>query len=575
MSEYDTATFALGSKSMSDDLMSYSDVQWVYLNSIAQGSPNNSIQWNRPQSSDWIYWPSGFVMIPVSISTLTATTLAATSSINAPLSIGLKPAGTLSLIDKVNVQLNGRSFSQVATLHSVWMHLRNIFKYSRNYLELVGASMFKGRSMPALEVNHYYNNQTAAATLVVTQDQGHVTPALDRTEFNSLRSPLAYNRVLYERCMQAAFPSGLITQTTAATAGSLSNQNAAVNNTAVVQNVRQSRYLPSASNPAAGGVGGSYYLYCPIPLVELSDIFANLGLARNLGLNLTVFVNNCSGVGAPQSAAVTAAGSVYAHQNSTNGTFRNSSCPIMITDVGAATEGTGAATYDQGNISTATVQIGYDTGSVAFSELWLPICSPTPEQEKVLLANSERVVEYDDFVLQTASALAATASISLTPFASINSPKKLYILQFVDASAVTSACQPEFSVTSCAPYYSDAFQGLYNITVKVNNTPISNIVEQYNYQDFWKNVLPQSGIQAGLDCRLAAGLVSSDFWNMSKVFVFDLTRYCPSGVTVQLSVNASNNSNYASKLLFFVEQRFQTKVVMSAEKSDILTPQNI
>ncbi len=580
MSSFDTVAFDKGARSLMPDLLKFENLQYQYQQSVAVGTVNNAIQFQRAQAQDFVYYPAGFIMIPVTITTVTATTLAATSSINAPLSIGLKPAGGLSLIDRVNIQINGKPFSNSAPLHSVWVHLRNILRYSRNYLELVGGILLKGRSPPSLEVNCYDLNQIqdtndAVADFVVTCDNGHVTPSLDALINSSTTSPLRYNRVLYERCMSAAYPSGLVTTSVAATAGSLQNQNALANNVAVVQNVRQSRYLTSASNPAAGGVGGSYYMYCIVPLTEVGDVFSQLGIAQSLGVSITLFVNNCSTVGRGTTGAYTTAGVTWARQSSTSGTFRNSSCPVMLTDIGNATEGTGAATYAQGNVSTFTVQIGYDQGTAAYSELWLPVVTPTPDQLSALIENSKRTILYKDFLQSSVSAVSATGQLNTSIFQSVNSPKKLYVLQFVDASALTSGCQPELNMITCSPYYSDAFQGLYNINVKVNNIPINNVLLQYSYQNFLQNVLPASGIDAGMNPEDAAGLVSADFWNTSKLYVFDLTRACPSGQEVSLSIQATNTSNQASKFLFFVEQLCYTELSMTNQGSSILTFTNV
>lgn len=550
MSIFDTCTLLRGGKNKVNDLVNFSDVQWNYLLSQNTGSSNNIVTFTRPASADWVDWNSAFLMLPVTI--LTTNTNNTNTNVKAnPFCIGFKPAGALSLIDHVLLQLNGIQVGVQSPLQCVWQHLRNIFTFSYDWLQVAGPNFFLGKTLPEYEVNSYVN------TTVITSNSV-VTPAVDTIVWSSLLGPRGYNKCLYERIMSGGYPS----RYSASAAAAIDLPLTAAGQT------RHSYFVSAAGSAAADAASVYYQLYCPIPLPWVSDVFRSLGMARHISLNLQVYVNNVTGI-APTALAV---------GSTTTGSFKQNYCPIMLTTVGMAT----ADVAGNGGIKTASLTVGTTPASSSAttnvqSELWFATIRPTAQQEAELLASSSRVLEWDDYYFQSSvpfasSGVGASSSFSHNVWPSVSSPKKLYILGFMDASVDTGGTQPEIRQVSCAPHYSDAGFSLANISVKIDNQPISQQPEIYDYQDFVKNVLPNNGLNAGQEVGVMAGLCDRMFWDTSKVYVFDLTRNCPSGSTVALSVQATNQSQWATKLLYFCETRWKSALSMSPQTSALNAP---
>lgn len=295
-----------------------------------------------------------------------------------------------------------------------------------------------------------------------------------------------------------------------------------------------------------------FYFTRVIRLGDLSDIFAKLDFPiQNVRLFLQLNFNavtSCSWTQAPSTAnAAMGQGTTI---------MTNGVADIMLTSV----------VPNIASLSAITVAEQVGNTMANYTRIYVPQVQLSPKDNERLLRDQIRKVDFltvngFQYTNQTAQ-----SNFNQTLGTNFRRPVRMTVFMSLAAQASGMGNFQQFQLLQdpCGGYTWAPYVSLSNIVVSINNLPLSQFQQVYNFESFVENVLPEQ--KDNLDYSSSgAGLIGEDFWKANKVYVFDVSRTVinqPPNQLNSLSLQAKINSAQNLDLWVFIESLSSINVNM-------------
>lgn len=551
--------------------------RWIIISQASNQGPyaSNPCYFKKELSDQILGLDRAVVMMPYVIATTQRVGNAA-SFIGSPFFVAFKSAGSLTIVDRYILQVNNQTLTQNQNYAPIINNWRYLFSSSPDYHRTFGPAYLMGSELPATEVlsfgpnalstgvNGVYNcnliNVAASANL-----------ASDQIQVSILKGPRWCNRAFWSRCVNIGQPARL--------EGANANPDASTANNANLDN-RECVFQGVVADTVGGANGVRYTGWACIPLALMSDQFRGLGIRGWIGLNLTLFCNTCYNV-------EMAAGGLTMVNAGSNPV--GSMCPLMVSQAGATAA---AAAVNQpeynGNIQKVGVAFGcyglgpndgitqaggiqsLTTGGATYAELWAPEYKLTVNQMEEFLSAQRQVLEYFDHSFATNfPSVAANTTVSHTINGTLTSPRKLYMLLFPSKASLTNGVSAFETCIDNTPLYAGAQLKCINAVVTIEGNPIFPNQMQYGYQDFLTNVKENITTNAGLVGQFNPTLFTKDMWDVSRVYVYDTSRYVKAGTSVAVRIQWKNCNSVPVEPFYLIEQFFKGEITTAPGKTVI------
>ena len=330
-----------------------------------------------------------------------------------------------------------------------------------------------------------------------------------------------------------------------------------------------------------------YRAVIKLPLMFLHDIFDQLDYPMaGTNWNITLILNQVSSsvlnpsrafLAAAATTGVPASYSTFGNCSSTQFLSGGLTCPVIVSNVGAAqnlaTTGSLAApqivpTYGQfsGGIQSVSVFVGNapNSGTVPlgpgaflnqcflyYPVVGLPFNPLSRMAAEVGMSVYEKKVHYLDHMwIQSPNVYVPQQNAQWFITSDVVGLQYLLILPFIDVSAMGSGegVAPYSSCTTSEPGTMSPQASLTNFSIMVDD--FNYYVNPLNYTyETWLHALRQFLPNDGQDTIISGGLIDQQAWeNGYRVYAFDLSRAPVSKRAGKLFFNFTNNSPYTIQL---------------------------
>jgi len=499
-----------------------------------------------------------YITVPF-VTTLRNTGAAALPSVVNAQVAALK-CNTATIIDKVQIEINGKTIVTPSGYLSHWNNLRAMTEWSQDDVHKYGAtammypddiwSIGHGNGVVGAVRNGdgYYNNSTDKGALI------DVSGNISSVELN-------LNEGHVKRLL--ANPPHVVTSGASTNAlGWVS-----MNEGAAREICRQTgKGMTSCSNGAVTTDLASYYYLLRIRLVDIHPIFKELDLCANPQMKLTLYIN--TGVATIDVAGTNAMtlDSVVLNQGNT--------CPVMVTggntNSGLAPHLNGTATKLQlawgvlGNSLTPTANAG-QAFPYTTSRMYIPFYDLQPERAMEIVKQPVKKSRFLDYYVQSFKGQAGegvqpnqhNASFSLQMSASIKNAKYVALLPFANTKSGNFArahgTDQYASPFDSAPWTCQPGSAITNFNVQVGNKWIFNAGQNYDFEGFLNEFSKISALNGGLTHELSNGLIDEDKWSLGqRILVADVSRATEKDVPQSLLITGSNASTQGSDFICII-----------------------
>ena len=465
---------------------------------------------------------------------------------------GMK-CNTTTIIDKVQIEINGKSIITASGYLSHWNNLRAMTEWSADEINKMGASAFLYpddvssigflNTVPASSGDGYFNNATNATANLLTgtvtgpeifENTGYIKRVLSNP-------PVVANKDGAVSPMNWASCSS----TAAATISAQTGKGATV----------------LASGAAGTNLATFHYLH-RIRLVDIHPIFKEMDLVSNPQVKLTLYIN--TGVATVDVSATNAMSlnSVVLTQGNT--------CPVMISS-GASGNGmagvlNSTATQLQlawgvmGNALTTTASAAqyypYST-----TRLYLPFYDLKPEKALEIVKQPVKKCKFLDYYVQSFKGQAGLgvqpnsfgANFSFQMSNATKNAKYVALLPFANTAAVSGVptnyktavgIDQYASPFDSAPWTCQPGSCITNFNVQVGNKWVYNAAQSYDFQGFLDEFCKIGALNGAQTHEMANGLIDEDKWqNAQRILVADVSRITEKDVPNSILVSGTNSAS--------------------------------
>lgn len=545
------------------------DRQWEFVQSqSASYGSNNTIINTTPfaDRNDWFDYSSAFLQVPFEMKA-TADPTAGVGLYR----IGLKPAGYLSLIDRIQIQANNRNISLQNPMLSVYRHLVHMFDWSHNYLKVFGPIMGMGDELPDKEVlNQRFAPQDGTA--LTTFRANDVAPRQPYAQ-NTIDPP-ALNSAVGLTALGPGYTCPQLVMATRGAGGAFLPVNAAL-----FSRMLDTVYPVASESTYAASQGKNYVTQTSttsltytcnavIPLRFLHDFFDKLGAARNIGMVMTIYFNQT------QTGTNGLVVTVDTGLTTTSATVSGFSPIMCVQDVGPAPTTATPPVSTPVAATASVIRIGRDISSGGATPvlLWLPRLVLTAEQNNAL-RSYKKTIRFRDFTQAVNVGVASGSNFTYQIANGVYNCKRLYVLGYPGATALAAGWAQQGS--SYEPYYSTTGFALDNIRVLVNSQPIETIQISQGFRNFLENLGPNYSLNGNMNSSLTSGLYSKRCFDVAPIYMFDLSRYSQGKQASNVVLQATQSSLWAADLNCILEQEFQLDLDYSENACELSIIQNV
>ena len=470
---------------------------------------------------------------------------------------GLK-CNTASVIDRIQIELGGKTLVTPISYLSHWNNLRALTEWSDSDIKTHGASAMM---FPDDVVSIGFNNTTNAAGDGYINNSNNVAAVLAATNTALVEYPVNSGFVKRQLCNPMVISSNGVPINSVGWASTGAN---------AIKSLTTSSgkgAIVVGSGVASGNVITFYYML-RIRLVDIHPIFKTLDLCANPALKLTVYFNTGSSIINVDASKNMSLGSVSIVQGNV--------CPFMLS---SATSGSGMSSVLSTNASTLNLAWGVcqntltSTATAASyypystTRLWIPFYDLLPEKELELIKYPKKVCRYLDVATQIAKNLTG-AAVSTTGALNANfgiqmsgSQKNLkYVALMPFASSSVSGTTGNFSTITnidqamspfdSAPWTCQPGSNITNFQVQVGNQNVFNNPISYDFSGFLDEFQKISSLYGGMSHQLGCGLIDEDKWSYGqRIMLADVSRITSKDVPQSVLVSGTNASSQPSDFI--------------------------
>lgn len=464
--------------------------------------------------------------------------------------VGPKVAGALAWIDSLNIKIDNTIVSSSRPHLSLWNWLRYMFTTSYDAHLKLGPLLMMAPCQLEDELNGWVLRGDTPAVInhnssVRPGPTEYVAPLINDVTMTTA----CYNKALFMRCVQMAYPSQSehnVSQRNTFTAGANVAATAALTSSAV------------------------YTSYMYIPLQFLSDFFKQAGIIRGVGLKIQANITQVSNYNMTTVATTSAAvpneypGGVKVLPSSIK--CQAAIVPFQQTElannaiVGAAEALTGSVRgasqdyqqsgaavdpFAQSNSNLYNISAISPTNDVPV--LYLVKVVPTAEDK--LKINKERRIFYLDYDIHQLNDTAKTGTGSTQITGDCSGFTNIFMLGYVSASEKKDEVSPFFESTS-EPYLSSPAFAANNFLLKVGGDPVLATPFTSEARNFAEGVVTLDPVLGGQSNSLGSGLYSRAAYNMSKIYVWNVSNLTTGTAKKPISISFKNASLYKTDIIF-------------------------
>jgi len=563
------------------------DKQWLFVNDNNNSSYSSQIVLDTTplaNSGGYINWSEAFFAIPLVLQIESP----AIANVNFVLdwAVGLK-SGFWQLIHSMTVEFNNGNIIQQVPFLNVFCSYKNLTSWSQNDIKNWGAiTGFYPDSARTWVYNYqansaanllssggtgFTNNRIApyfnlniqnvaipapfatgmAANTVQSLGSDETFATLSSNQYNTL-----FNTGLATRIAWLNFD--LSTQASPAVIGNYQSNQSLLLGTAPTNNQTFQSYVVSATK---NGVTAKALVFnAVIRLKDIADFFQKCPLLKGSTMRIYLNTNQCYfplNITRGQFTAPTAAVAVAltASPSLSLGAAPvilggGATCPIMVTSADL-----GQGLYPLNPVNTAAINV--QTANVCLSivrtqfnqmanEIGAPISScriyapcytmsPIAEQRFLSLTPTKKVLYNDIFQYQFQGLNSTTFNLLVTN--GISNVRQVVVVPFLNQSSngvsgagnyagvITSTLLSPFATSGGTP---DPIQ-ITNFNIQVSGKNLFLQQLQYNFEDFYEQVVSSNQLNGSLTTSLSSGLVGFEDWsNLYRYYVGNVSRSLPS-----------------------------------------------
>ena len=516
----------------------YENKIWNYINDLNGGQyQNNSlslcqIDLGSIYNSKYFNAPEdAFLAVPVVMvyAVSAGATLSPVNGTGALSSVLSMKAGYYQLVDKVELELDGKIIEQMNPFGNVITHFKMLSQMSvsdlQQYGSLIGlpcldsANSMRYTATTGLQNNFVFGNSLQANTNAV------------------LNAGCTNDRLT--RSVQRIGAVG------------------AANNFEALTTLSQQDTEGRASFRVLNTNYGVYYDTAIIRIRDILDSFNNLPLTRKLQGALRIYFN--TGSCAVKQASATSVGAITTAFTQASTTF-STTCPFTINQSASVISNTAFTDINAGlfiaRAPTTSLANSINLGNsgalhptlngvrLYYSQIEL---KPQRALEYVSANRSKRVT-YNSYLTTVINSVASSASYSSIIQSGITNIKGVVVIPLI-ANTALGYNEYVSPVDTCPGTFAPL--SLNQLNLQVGGTNVLNIPLYYSFESFCEQIVSWENIVT--DFALPVGLMSSDYWQNNRVYYIDASRQAladqntPRNLTLQFT----NNNNVTIDLLVF------------------------
>ena len=560
-----------------------SDIQWIYLNDINNGSySNNYINFSNinllgSDTSKFLDFSQAYVQIPITVQA-TCSAVSNNASVNCywgnastvatgnptvmvdakenAYAVGMKPFH--HIIDYASLKIGGVPVNRNSQWNNFYIN-EQLKKMNKDEYDLMGEIL--NYSLDSAESL----NTSTTASYIIESNNNTVCPNSANALSLGPSTKSFQNQGHLSRMLR--LNNDLIN----------SNLKAAGVSSATLQNSYQNAYLGANGTAAANNLYSTiYWTYnCIVPLSKIHDFYAKMpSINSTQGFELRLQTN----VGSPNqnywthsfaiaagALDVTSSASQFGAVGTAGATATLSSltcsssqsfghtCPFILSipnvsgnNVTAAGNfiGTGCAVFpatSAANATTVSIRVssligyqnnGSSTATIQPCRLWVPMITFNPSYTNSIMRNPVYKMLYRDFYVDTIEKVDAGKSVSRLYSIQISRPRTMYIIPFLSTINTTAAnaatTYPYQMLTSSAPTTCSPCR-LRNFNLQIGGSNIFVNPLQYN-TDFYDNnqlhlLAKEIANGNSYKSQLFSGLITKRMWELAYgVYAFNLEK---------------------------------------------------
>jgi hypothetical protein len=579
------------------------DKQWLYVNDNNNGSYSSQVVLDTTpiaNSGSYINWSEAFILMPLVLQFETALSVGDLAAATSADFLGALKSGYWNILHSLTCEFNNGNIIQQVPFLNVFCSFKNITSWSKDdltdwgavcgfapdsskswaYLAAAptaavgdvlsgsGTGITNNRNSPFVSITSITTGTCAAAPgpIVATTTSYNLNT---RATLASVDLRQSWNEGLFTRQTDINYNPVL----TAANAFS-SNQGALISGANCSQVFRC--FTNAAQNLR------SYAIDAVIRLKDIADFFQKCPLLKGSTMRLYLNTNQCQfqvSQIAPTFAAATGVLNAQPVLSLTSAPVilgGGGTCPVLYSSNGL---GQGASVLtplqsDAAAAATAVVKVALSivrtqfsqmtnqniTGSISSVRLYAPAytMSPIAEQRYISLTPTKRIV-YNDifqfsfpnqslnspFNILVSNGIPNIRSVLVLPFLSRSTNGTAAAAGLIANSTTTASILSPFASTPSSP--DPLIIQNFQIQVSGKNLFINQL--QYDYENFYEQLVSSNQLNGSLTTSMASGLVSkADFQSLYRYYYGNCSRSIPSeeGVAKAIQIQGTIISDVAA-----------------------------
>ena len=495
---------------------------------IDLGSIYNSKYFNQTEDA-FLAVPITYVYALSNTVTLVAPSAAGTGCPSAVLAL---KAGYYQLVDKVELELDGKVIEQMNPFGNVITHFKMLSQMSVSDLQQLGSLI----GLPAVDSS---NSMKYTATTGI-QNNFVFGNSLQANASAVLNSGCANDRIT-----KSVQRIGFNTAT-----GNANNFDLLTSQTQQDTEGRASFRILNANY-------GVYYDTAIIRLRDLLDSFNNLPLTRKLQGALRVYFN--TGSCAVKQASANTIGAITTAFTQASSTF-STTCPFTINQ-SSNVVGAGAFTDINAGLfiaraPTTSLANGINLGASGAVHptlngvrLYYSQVELKPQRAlEYVSANRSKKVTYNTYLTTIINSVSASSSYSAIVQSGITNIKGVVVVPFI-ASTSLGYNHYVSPVDTCPGTFAPL--SLNQLNLQIGGTNVLNIPLYYSFESFTEQISHWENIVT--DFAMPVGLMSADWWQNNRVYYIDASRYglADQNTPRNLVIQFTNNNLVAIDVMVF------------------------
>lgn len=544
-----------------DLLTPFESRDWSWVNDINagvyanNGSSNSLIQYDLStlynSGASFIDVESMFLVFPVTLSwactTAAGVTIAPTNAAIENLRVGLK-GGYANLINQIEVQVNGRTLSQVQNYANVLSLFQMQAMMSKDDISTLGPSLGLGTSVDSALTLTY----SAAASALGNG-------VCNSTGLGSLTAPAGYTGTTqFSGFVNAAFQSRLEQPI------NTTNGPTGIATICTLAGIKQ-EFRPYFAFNATTNIS-TLYDFAIIRLKDVLDCFSSLPLMQRFDGFLRVYTNPSQGYVLANQGTGLFTHATTSSQN-TNPILINTAIALPATctqicyylGIGGVPQVTALGAGSNVNLSTGVASHPLTNTRLYFAKVAL---KPSIAS-RYISENRAKRIRFSNFYFSQFQNIASQASFSQLVLSGVSKPVALLCVPYV-AQSVNGFSQLVSEFDS-APV-TNAPISLINFQVALGGKNVLENPIQYGFSEFMEQLASYQAINYS-DFGLTNGLISKMEFDYGKRFyLIDLARSNHTTATTPRNVVLSftNNSGVAIDIMVFTIYSFEADVDVSS-----------